>query len=97
MPDDLLTVAGGSPQTENEDHHTEQTDSSVLPSIIFRLGRSERADQNNAHAQHGRTGCSELLGDEAHERARGMLPDPVHGFGDDGDGHVEENDAQSDS
>lgn len=96
VPYDLLPVAGSSPEAEQEDDETEQTDSTVRTGVILGLFADERSDDDDSNGQQSASRNTNILRDVAYEANSSVVPDPVHRPGDDGDGHIEEDQTKHD-
>lgn len=65
VPDNLLTVPRGSPQCEEEDDQSEETNSAVIASIVCRFARHKCANKDDCDCHECSARNPELLGDKS--------------------------------
>jgi hypothetical protein len=96
VPSDLAAISRC--DVEQGKHHcqTEQRDSSVSAGVVIRLFGHKRAHENDRQGHEGSQPDAQLLGDDLIDAHTGVVPDKVHGLGDDRDGHPEEDQAERD-
>lgn len=96
VPLDRFPVLGRGPENEQEHDQAEQTHGAVGARVVRRLLAGKRTSDDDSDGQE-RTGWdSQPLGDERGKAHACVVPNKVHGLGDDGDGCVEEEQAQGD-
>lgn len=96
VPADLAAVAGRDPQQGQHDGEAQQGDGAVAASVVGRLLGHKRPDQDDGEGDQGGQRESQFLGNHLVDSHARVVPDKVHGHGDDGDGRPEKDQAQRD-
>ena len=97
MPHDLRPVARSGPEAKQKDNETKQADGSIRAGIILALGTGKRSNNDDRNGQSCASGDANMLGNVAHKTDTGIVPHPVHGFGDDGDWYVPKEETEHDA
>lgn len=80
----------------SHDSKPEQAYSAVGSCVVQALWARKCADYENTNNDDGAKWCSHPLRNEAHKSDGCRIPDQMHWLGDDGNGHIEEQQAQGD-
>jgi hypothetical protein len=96
VPVDLGSVARSGPETEDEDSKTKERDRTVGAGVVLALLTGKGTDDNHSNGQSSTCRHAHLLWDETCESNTSVVPYPVHGLGDDGDGDVESDQSDHD-
>ena len=96
VPFDLPPVARGDVQAKDENQQTEEADGAVGAGVVLRFGAGEGADENDGDGKESAGGNAQVFRDHVGEPDAGVVPDCMHGLGDDSHGDVEGNETNCD-
>lgn len=96
VPVDRLSVARSGPEGEDEHGQTKERNSTVGAGVVLALLTGHGTNDDDGNGKRGASRSAQLRRNHLSDPDSGVVPDPVHGLCDDGDGDVARDDADHD-